>query len=206
MEENFGTDNKNKARFRAAMTFLILFILPAGSWYFMSSGLNYRKKSQSELSDMGKVGAFEMKNQTNLTISPELLKGKVAVVNFISKDIATAKKQVARIAKVHQSFDNTEDVVFLSFTLPDTANNLLVRANKLGITDNKQWYLISTGTEDLTYISKKLFHIDNPESGVALIDTSMSIRRVYDINSNKEMGRLVEQIAIVIPEQPRRGM
>ena len=203
--ENQLPEKKKNVYLISGLIFFVLFVLPLGSIYFLNSGKNYRMQSLSELEDKGKVKNFEYRNQNNLMISPALLKGKVTVVNFLSEDDARAKYQADRIAKVHQNYNSTEDVLFLSFIKRDTQINLIDKAAALGINDHKQWYLL--GADEQTWNNlPQSFKIEDSDSGIALVDTSMTIRRHYDINNDPEMGRLVEQIAIVIPKQPRRGM
>lgn len=204
--ENPVPEKKNKVYLISGLVFLVLFVLPLGSIYFLSSGKDYRMTSLSEMEDKGKVSPFSLKNQNNLSISPDLLKGRVAVVNFLSEDDSVASYQMERLSKVHQNYNDTDDVLFLSFVQKDSSENMIDRAANLGIKDHKQWYLMGTDAANWNDMSKSIFKIEDPEKGIALIDTSMTIRRHYDISSNPEMGRLVEQIAIVIPKQKRRGM
>ncbi len=188
----------------SVLVVVILFVLPGGSWLYLQRGLDYRKASLAELQDLGKTGDFQLKNQKNLMISPEMLRGRVSVVNFLPEDKETGKSLSERIAKIHQSFDDTEDVIFLSFMPADSSAQLLDIANSMGIKDDKQWFLIGTENSEWQRLAKEVYKIPNPENGVALVDTSMTIRKYYDINVNQDMGRLVEHISIVIPEQKRR--
>ncbi len=204
--ENQEPEKKKHVKLVAALIFAMLFILPLGSIYFLSSGTKYRKASHAELKDHGKVGHFILNNQNNISISPEALHGRVTVINFLSDDMEVAKQQTERIAKVHQSYNNVEDVVFLSFIKSDSTQSMLDRAQDLGILDHDQWFLMGTDESEWTGIATNAFQLPNIETGVALVDTSLTIRRYYNITSNPEMGRLVEQIAIVIPKQTRRGM
>lgn len=204
--ENQAPEKKRNVFLISGLVFLVLFILPLGSIYFLNLGKDYRMVSLSEMEDKGKVNAFEFSNQHNLLVSPELLRGKVAVVNFISDDSKRAKYQTDRLSLVHQSYNDTEDVIFLSFVHKENNENLISKASDLGITDHKQWYLLSADKNDWNNLPMSTFKIEDVEKGIALIDTSMTIRRHYDIDSDPDMGRLVEQIAIVIPKQKRRGM
>ena len=206
MENQSPQEKKKNVILISLLTFIVLFILPLGSVYFLNSGLKYRKASLSEMGDHGKMGAFEFKNQTGLTITPQLLRGSVCVAHFLSENDSTARYQINRLKKVHQSFDDVSDVVFLSFTKKDPNVNLLAKAKALGITDHQQWFLPGYTETDKKHLAQTLFKLEDPENGIALADTSLTIRRYYDITKNEEMGRLVEQIAIVLPKQKRRGL
>lgn len=196
--------NKSKRTIITILVMVILFVLPAGSWLYLRRGLDYRKESMAELSDLGKVSGFQLKNQRNLLVTPEKIRSKVSVVHFLSADFEKNKEHTDRIAKVHQSFNDTEDVLFLSFVPADSTTKMLDLAISMGITDDKQWYLIGTDEAEWQRLANDVYKIPNPENDVVLVDTSLTIRKYYDINQNKDMGRLVEHIAIVIPEQKRR--
>ena len=196
--------NRRKRILISALVFAILFVLPAGSWLYLQRGLDYRKKAVSELQDFGKTGEYDLKNQRNLAVSPTSLRGKVTVVNFLPSDREVGRTLSERIAKVHQSFDDTEDVVFLSFMPIDSTDKLLDVAISLGIKDDRQWYLLGTEAAEWKRLASDVYKIQDPTNGVALVDTSLTIRKYYDIHLDKDMGRLVEHIAIVIPQQKRR--
>lgn len=205
--ENKGMEKEKSTNIyvKVALTILVLFVLPLGSIYFLNEGRDYRRESISELEDMGKLNDFQVADQHNVNISPDVLRSRVAVVNFLPQDEKMAREQSERIGLIQQSFDDTEDVLFLSFIPEDTSKSLLERAKKLGINDQKQWHLIAAKENDWDKYSKGIFKLPG-EYGVALVDTSGTIRHHYDINSNPDMGRLVEHISIVIPKQKRRGL
>jgi hypothetical protein len=137
-------------------------------------------------------------------VSPEAISGRVSVINFLPADKQQAMALTGRLAKIHQSFNETEDVVFLSFIEADSTVKLLDLATDLGIYDHNQWFLIETTVSERQRIANEVFRIPDVEIGVALVDTSLTIRKYYDINSNEQMGRLVEHIALIIPKQKRR--
>ena len=202
MDNNSETKPVNK--FWRAMAFTVLFLLPIGSLYYLYMGRTHSRTAVAELEKLGTVAGFELKNQQSQPISPASLHGKVTVVNFLPKDLTAAKPLADRIAKVHQSFDETDDVIFLSFIEEDSTQTLLQMAGKLGIEDHLQWYLLGTTAAEWNRLSKEVYHLPNPELGVAIADTSLTIRKLYDINNNQQMGRMVEHIAKVVPKQKRR--
>jgi hypothetical protein len=182
----------------------ILFLLPAGSWFYLQSGLNYRTKALTELGDFGKIKDFGLRNQNGLSVIPATLRGRISVVNFLSDDRAASKAACERIGKLHQSFDEIGGVVFLSFIPADTSTNLLQLAASLGITGHKQHFLIGATAPEWQRLANDVFRMENPGSGVVLVDSSLTIRNYYDLHSNQEMGRLVEHIALIVPKQNRR--
>ncbi len=186
------------------MMFAVLFLLPFGSLYYLYMGRAHSRTAKAELEELGKVAGFELKNQLNEIITPEGLHGKVTVVDFLPKDLGAAKVMADRIGKVHQSFDDTEDVILLSFIEIDSTRTLLQAATQLGIEDHKQWYLLGVSDQEWQHLAKDVYHLPDPLTGVAMADTSLVIRKLYDINNNVQMGRMVEHIAKVIPKQNRK--
>ena len=206
MEKEKALQRKWKIVLKTIFTMVVLFGLPAASWYFLSSGVKYRKERLAELSDLGKVGSFKVKNQSNLPVSPEIMKGRVSVVHFLPEDQVEAKNQTAQIARLHRSFDDTEDLIFLSFLPADSTTNLLGKAKELDIKDEKQWFLLGAKKEELNVLATNNFKIQDPATGVALVDTSLTVRRIYNIGSSEDLNLLVEHIAMVIPKQKRRTL
>ncbi len=202
MEEEKEKSSRNPAI--AILIFLVLFVLPAGALYFLNAGKNFRQDYLKDLSDMGKVAAFNLPNQDNLPVNPDMLKGKVSIVHFLSGNPAEAKEKVGRISKLHQSFDDTDDVVFLTFMPADSATSLRDEAARLGIVDNQQWYLIGAEKGNLEKIAQQGFKLKDPFNSIALVDTTLTIRNQYNINENEEMGRLVVHISMIIPKQKKR--
>jgi hypothetical protein len=196
--------NKSRRFITSAVVMILLFVLPAVSWIYLRQGLDYRKKSLSELKDLGKTGNFELKNQKNLLVSPGLLRGKVTVVQFLPSDPAEGKAKVERLAGIHENFDDTEDVVFLSFVPKDTTVSLLDLARRLNIKDDNQWFLMYADSAELAGLTSSVYRPADPQHELTLVDTSLTVRKYYDIRQNAAMGRLVEHISIVIPEQKRR--
>lgn len=190
--------------FMSIMVIALLFLFPALSWYYLQTGLNHRKKALSELNELGKVGPFQLKNQSNLIISNEGLKRKVTIVNFIPANKTIARNLTDRIAKVHQSFNEVDDVIFLSFTPADTSVQLIDMARELAIEDHKQWYLLGTTPEEWQRLATEAYKLPKVENSVALVDTSGTIRNYYDVNINQEMGKLVEQTVLILPKQKGR--
>jgi hypothetical protein len=202
--DNNAKDSKMRRIVVSALVVVLLFVLPAVSWLYLHQGLDYRKKSISELKDLGKAGNFELKNQKNLPVSQGLLRGKVTVAQFLPADLAEGKAKVERLAGIHENFDDTEDVLFLSFVPKDTTFSLLELARQLNIRDDNQWFLMYADSAQMAELSSLVYRPADPMNELILVDTSLTIRKYYDIRQNAAMGRLVEHISIVIPEQKRR--
>jgi len=64
--------------FVSALVFSLLFIVPAGSWYYLQSGLNYRKAALKELEP-------KMKFESSI-IGDEKIKSKTTLLQLKSVD------------------------------------------------------------------------------------------------------------------------
>lgn len=191
-----------KLKFRYILFLIILFVLPVLSLYFLNSGKNYRLQALSELGQHGKVESFSLKNQRGLEITPQMLHGKVTVACLLPTNQDSAAFYTKRLSIIHESYNDTEDVLFLSFLPSKDSLNLLDKATRLGIKDHDQWWLLRS--EDAEQ-AKRYYHF--PEEGhfqIALADTSLTVRNFYNAYENHQMGRLVEHIALIIPQQRRR--
>ena len=201
--ENQAPEKKKNVHLVSALIFLVLFILPLGSVYFLNKGMNFNKAVKKELTVKGKVSEFSVANQHNSIIDTNLLNGRVTVVNFFDHNEATAKSQADQINKVHSSFDDTEDVYFLSFLKKDTNRNLLDRSIELGVNDIKQWSVVELDEKRWDNISGDVFQ---SKEGIVLVDTSLNIRHYYKGYNDSLIGHLVLHISKIIPKQPRRGL
>lgn len=67
----------------SAVVFMLLFVVPAGSWYYLQSGLDYRKDALVELEPKGKFAVDG--------IADEMLKSKTTLIQTtdIGQDVLT---------------------------------------------------------------------------------------------------------------------
>lgn len=190
-----------KLKIRYLLFLVILFVLPAVSLYFLNSGKNYRLQALDELKEHGKVGDFHLNNQRGIHISPDMLRGKVTVACLLPENPDSAAFYTERLSVIHDSYNDTKDVIFLSFLDAVDSTNLLETAVTLGIKDHDQWWLLRSEEEK----AKAIYHFPEGKGfQIALADTSLMVRNHYNIYDNRQMGRLVEHIALIIPKQPRR--
>ncbi len=189
---------------RTFLALVILILFPLITWYFLQQGLDHQRKTLAELKEYSKVGTFQLKDQDNRSVSNQSLKGRVSVVNFLPADMTLAKDFTGRIAKVHQSFNELDDVVFVTFVPIDSSNQLKSIASELSIRNEKQWYVLGASPAEWNELAAEAYKMPKLENSVALVDTSGTIRNYYDINIDQEMGLLVEQTVLVLPKHRSR--
>ena len=177
--------------------FLFLVILPGGSWLYLRSGFQYRKASLAELVDRGSVGAFALPDAKGELFSSESLQGRVVVAGVLPAEAAPRKFWIDRMKALHKQFDERNELLIL--LMADSASVADPQAFLLenGLVDEEQWSLLLGGDA----VAPAAFHLPGPDM-LALTDTEGVVRRHYDIADNREMGRLIEHIAILLPRLP----
>ncbi len=195
---------------RVFLLFLLLVGLPAGSWFYLQSGLNFRKKTLADLNDFGKLKPFQLYNQNGDTLHLQDIQGKIVLANLFSRDLSTNREIAGRISKLHNLFDERPDLIFLSLAPTDSTAQLGQLADSLGIKDSLQWFLLTATTKELENQKLGNFRFpQNEEAGqdsnnfLALADTSNTILNYYDLFNNEDMRRLIEHIVILLPNLPK---
>ncbi len=192
--------------------FLLLVVLPAGSWFYLQGGLNWRKNAQAELQDYGKIRAATIIYADGT--KENMLKDKVCVLHLFgaNPDLTAANKKILdtgeRLFKqfgykpgamedhfrmVMIAEGGTAEFKTHAQTLPSADYVNWVWTGGLG-----SWSTILVNAYDL-YCQKN--GITPYEHYIALADTSGTIRRFYNAMDEKELGRMVEHIALLLPNQ-----
>jgi len=180
------------------MLFLILIILPAGSWYYLTKGYNYRKELLDDLKEpIGNVTDYQLMTVDGKPFDFSSIKNNTAIIQFLGKDALQKDFLWDRMIKLHEQFDDRNDIMFISH-IP---NADMVNLPK----DTAQWKIV-TGTEiELDRIARESYMTKWNEgetvinnSRLILLD-SAQIRNYYDANVPFEMGRLLEHVTMVMP-------
>lgn len=187
------------------MLFLILIILPAGSWYYLTTGYNYHKVLVNELKDdFGYVDNYKATTSEGRPFDFEKIAGNTVIVHFMGENALQKEYLWDRMAKLHEQFDDKNDIKFISHIV--NADNVTLPK------DTAQWKVI-TGTEaEFNRIAKENYKLQfKPgetvlnNSQFILVDSSL-IRNYYDANSMREMGRMLEHITIVMRREVARDI
>lgn len=189
----------------AAALFLILVGLPAVSWIYLRDGLNWRKTAVAELASYGKIPKATVIWPDGT--SEDQLKGKVVIVHVFGEnpDLTEENKKILDTAnklceQFGQSFDfrlamiaSGGTAAFLSHaqTLPSAEHPAWIWSGAIG-----SWRAITENGYDAFCHAEKI----KPASDYfALADTAGTIRRFYDALDQKQIDRLVQHTAIVLP-------
>jgi hypothetical protein len=179
---------------------LILVVAPAGSWYYLSKGLDYRKASLAELKPLGKLpDDFVMASGTGQQLNASQLR-KAISVHFTYTDEQARKQAFSIIASMYKQFKDRPDVFFVGYNLtgkPDSGAAFVDELSAMKIfAPNKCYFSISS---DSAMVRRYLHADDLSRPIAALVDTAIQVRKVYQLDDAKQVSRLIEQTATIIP-------
>lgn len=196
-----------------AVLFLILVVLPAGSWFYLRSGLNWHKKAVSELRFYAKIRPVMMIPPVGERFDD--LEGKVCVIYSFGYE-PTLNDTTKRILDIYQNLfeqfgmysDQTvrPDLRFVPIFEGGTSefrSYLQTRPSSDYATWRRSGGLGSWRT--ILENSYEQFCRDEGTKPVpcyfALADNSGRIRRFYNALDPNQVGRMVEHIAMLLPKQ-----
>lgn len=215
--------NKTKSYLQTAGLLFILLVLPLGSWYYLSSGLNYQKTARAELKDYGSLPSFRVFDQNDKIITQDSLRGNMVLASFFAPTAPQTEARFNQLKALHEQFDDRKDVLFIQHVLAtdNAPYDLAAFAENIGFEDHGQiYYLLGTPAQ-----TRKLM-VDGyriPQEGLpkdeegkiqlsadapnqiadypyfVLIDDQGKIRNYYDSREAGQMKRLVEHMALTMP-------
>lgn len=202
------------------LTLLLILLVPGIAIIFFSKGdstfvaLDYFGEYQTiERTVNGKnvvdsipyqVPHHTFNNHLGDIIDTKDLEGKTLVINFFPEK--------SHLWQIQQEFKNVEDVVMISFTANEKYSDpeqLKILANKSQAIEGKWHFVLSDRKETLSlahdYYFSAMLKNDRIEElldteTALIVDKNRNIRGVYDISFSDEIGRLNDEIKLVIKE------
>ena len=114
---------------------LLVVVLPAASWYFLKSGLDYRIESMDKLGTYGTLPEADLSLTNGRTVNTSSVDGKMAIIHQMSDGADTA-----RIMQLYRQFAKRTDLQFIL-----TASDLLkLKADRVA----NLWLLEDTATNN----------------------------------------------------------
>lgn len=196
--------------FIAAILFLILVVLPMGSWFYLRGGLNWRKQAQAELQDYGAI-------RSSTVIYPDgtkedLLEKKVCVIHFFgaNPDLTGENRKILDTGeRLFTQFGykpgaQQDDFRIVMIAQGGTAE-FKTHAQTLPSAEFANW-VWTGGLGSWSTIIFNAYELYCQRNGVkpvthyyALADQEGRIRCFYNALDEKEVGRMVEHIALLLP-------
>jgi len=166
-----------------------LFLLPFVSWYYLQSGLNWRKKAQDILSGTQPLPELPFHSLQDRLMERSQLENHVSLLILVSCD--SLSTQVEFISKLYKQFKETHKANFLFL---DTCSNQV-----LTLPDTLKESLYTLHCHDTISTCAELFLVWPADKSYALIDKNGIIRAYYPARNHDEKKMLVEHMAILIP-------
>ncbi len=161
------------------------------------------ENSLVELDVYGVVPEFSFAERSGQPFGNSDMMGKISVVNFFfTRCEGVCPRMNAEVADLYHSFENSQEVQFVSVTVDPTHDSLAVMdayAKEWGVNDNR-WVFLNTDDATVINFSEKGFFLpaENLPAGhsrkLALVDEEGQIRGYYDSFDSVAMKALKSHI------------
>ncbi len=178
---------------------LLLIGFPTASYYYMKDGWNYRVRAIEAQGDFGKMPSLQELAPLRGKL-PEKLRGSMVVVGWLDENAPDAAADYGQtLDSLFQQFYASPNLYFTTITNGDAAFVERLTASYELPEDPMLSFLQS---ETPLKASGEAFQLP-AEAGmeplVALVDSSMTIRKHYDLSKRDETIGLVQLISLIIP-------
>jgi hypothetical protein len=196
---------------RAIQFGILLFIVvvsPALSWYYLRSGVDYRKSSLSELKDYGAMNFYDWKIVSHQPITADSLAGNIVIVNIINPTTELGVKSTEKMNKLFAQFKDRHDVVLATFLTQTDSLSAVAYAQKNNPKRYANYWFSTTSGENYAQLIQALKLSQKGDFSASecpyftYIDMKGIVKNFYDVNDNKQLGRLVEHIAMRLTIDP----
>ncbi len=171
---------------------LILFLLPFVSWYYLQSGLDWRKDAQAVMNGTSLFPAGTCELADGRKFSADSLDGRVTLVTYVSCD-KDDKEQKEVLAALYDQFRETGKAAFVLLDSCQTGSG------NLSQDQYKRWYVIPC--TDTLVMCSSLKSLWEKDKMFALVDRKGVIRSYYAINTKNEKRMLVEHMSLLLPRE-----
>ncbi len=155
------------------LVLFVLFGLPGLSWYFLQTGLEWRKDIEIELKSKGSINELLNGNQVQAINLESVLKSKTSVLKLSVEGVSDLDKSIIT------QFQKSPTFQWIDFS-----------DSEYGKSNKKVKHLNST---PVSLISGAASYM--------LIDTALHVRRIYPANDNAALTQLVEDMAVILPRE-----
>lgn len=193
--------------FIASALFLVLIAFPAASWVYLQGGVNWRKKAVGELGSYGQIPQAYIHWPDG--VKEDRLDGKVVVAHLFGDkpDLTDDNRRIVdSCQRLFDQFGTSPHFRMIMIAEGGTAE-FRSYTQKLPSYDHAVWVwlpakgqwpaILNNGFESY-YVRNKL---SSYPYYYALSDTAGVIRRFYNAMDEQEVGRMVEQISILLPQE-----
>lgn len=166
-----------------------IFLLPFVSWYYLRSGLEWRKNVQSVLNGKKELPDLPFRSITGIPFDQSQVENHVSLVVLVSCD--SLSSQMDLVKTLYQQFKDTQKANFL---FVDTC-----QLDTLLFPDAVKENIYTIHCNDTLASCDSIINNWSPGCQFALVDRHGIIRAYYQAKTHDEKKMLVEHMAILIP-------
>lgn len=193
---------KSSGILSTGIVLLLLVGLPAMSYLYLSRGYEYRKDGIMTQGDFGKMPDLQELSPVRGKL-PEKLRGAMTVVGWLDPTKpATTNTYGHMLDSVYQQFKDSPHLYFTTITKADdpavTAEGF---AEKYHLEESDMLSFLSANEASFLQTARDFQLPGTPGESpvVALVDSSLTIVKHYDLGSREETLGLVQLISLIIP-------
>lgn len=183
---------------------LFLVVLPLGSWYYLKKGIDYRIEKIRDMGEFAQLDDKSLQESFPDQWPPEDWTYGVGVWAFVPEEDALRTQFQYYLKELTSQFEaKDEEVTFFSVQTPEA-----FRAAPFEWPEDDKNYasLMYLETEDPESLAKNMFKIPLDDLLYArnpflVLTDSLMVKRYYHVDSKDDMGRLVEHIALLLPQE-----
>lgn len=170
---------------------LILFLLPFGSWYYLNSGLKWRKHAQEALQGKTPFPATDLVSTRGKKVGAEQLGNHVSLITMMKCDSSAAQQEF--VQGLYAQFKETGKANFIFLDTCSGASSSWVDSI------NINGYRIQC--QDSLNACDPIWLHWQAGFTYGLIDRDGIIRNYYKAQTREEKRMLVEHMAILLPRE-----
>jgi len=205
---NDSVQRKPARYFVIALLLFILVVSPFLSWYYLKSGVDYRKKSLSELQNYGQFDCFNYKLLPQRPFAEDSLKARITVAAVVDTAGDLSAKVCETMNKLYTQFKDRKDVSLITFVIgADSA--AIHRYSQKNNPKNASNYSVA-GINPTVY-PELLRGLKLGQKGdfsaaqcpyLVYINAEGVVSNFYDVNDAAQLAKLVEHIAMKLKIDP----
>jgi len=195
-----GSINK-RGLLQVAGVLLLLVVLPLVSWYYLSTGLDYRLQAREELKPIAEIPDMRLRNYDGQQVALSRFEDQVLIGHFFSG--AQQERYLELLSKLHGQFGERKEVLFLNFSA-DTSLEMNSRAQQMMkdhmLVDQEQvFFLMNPGVQELAEtlrlpVSERSMSLEN--NSLLFFADSMVVKQYYDFTQPEEVKKLIKHITL----------
>lgn len=182
-----------RSRLLVLIALLVLFGLPAISWFYLKEGVDFRLRIAQELTPKDTLPAELKLITSGDTLALAALEDNVVLIwTLVGVADSLANRAIMRADTLMQGFGKEERFRMVTLGPPPGLKGDLPSGKY------RNW-LVATSPQGKALWPDTL---DATIQGL-VADTSLVVRHYYDLSDRKGWSKLVEHLAVLIPQKPK---